>query len=162
MFVQTETVLPCLSINFLYTGPNRNLSGTLQKLSGSHNSTEIHPSIWASNCPTSRPKTKLEYTKPIAPHWTTATQNSFDDTKQAILSIPCLKRFDHNRLIVLRSDFLSKRVWLCYLPARKQQCLDHSNECLLLWIGLQLYDKGFHSRSSSSRIWCKALLRKWS
>ncbi len=38
------------------------------------------------------------------------------------------------------------------LPARKRQCLDHSNECLPLWIGLQLYDKGFQSRSSSSCI----------
>jgi hypothetical protein len=38
-FVQTETVLPCQCIKFLYTGLNRNLSGILQKLSGSHNST---------------------------------------------------------------------------------------------------------------------------
>jgi len=30
------------------------------------------------------------------------------DIKQAILSDPCLKRFDHNRLIVLWSDFSSK------------------------------------------------------
>jgi hypothetical protein len=52
--------------------------------------------------------TKLEYTKPVAPHWTTAAQDSFNDIKQAILSDPCLKRFDHNRLIVLRSDFSSK------------------------------------------------------
>jgi hypothetical protein len=52
--------------------------------------------------------TKFEYTKPVAPHWTTAAQNSFDDIKQAILSNPCLKRFDHNRLIVLRTNFLSK------------------------------------------------------
>ncbi len=52
--------------------------------------------------------TKLEYTKPVAPHWMTAAQNSFNDIKLAILSDPCLKRFDHNRLIVLWSDFLSK------------------------------------------------------
>ena len=53
--------------------------------------------------------TKLEYTKPVAPHWTTAAQDSFDDIKLPILSNPCLKCFDHNRLIVLWSDFLSKR-----------------------------------------------------
>jgi hypothetical protein len=52
--------------------------------------------------------TKLEYTEPVAPHWTTAAQDSFDDIKHAILSDPCLKRFDHNCLIVLRSDFSSK------------------------------------------------------
>jgi hypothetical protein len=40
MFVQTETVLPCQSINSLYTGLYRNLSGMLQNLSGLHNSTE--------------------------------------------------------------------------------------------------------------------------
>jgi hypothetical protein len=34
--------------------------------------------------------TKLEYTKSIAPHWTTATDASFNDIKQAILSNPCL------------------------------------------------------------------------
>ncbi len=49
--------------------------------------------------------TKLEYTEPVAPHWTTAAQDSFDDIKHAILSNPCLNHFDHNRLIVLRSDF---------------------------------------------------------
>jgi hypothetical protein len=52
--------------------------------------------------------TKLEYTKPVEPHWTTATQDSFNGVKLAILSDPCLKHFDHNRLIVLQSDFLSK------------------------------------------------------
>ncbi len=52
--------------------------------------------------------TKLEYTEPVAPHWMTAAQDSFDNIKLAILSDPCLKHFDHNRLIVLWSDFLSK------------------------------------------------------
>jgi hypothetical protein len=52
--------------------------------------------------------TKLEYTKPVAPHWTTAAQDSFNNIKLAILFDPCLKHFDHNHLIVLWSDFLSK------------------------------------------------------
>jgi hypothetical protein len=52
--------------------------------------------------------TKLEYTKPVAPHWTTAAQNSFDNIKLTILSNPCLKHFHRNHLIVLQSDFLSK------------------------------------------------------
>jgi hypothetical protein len=52
--------------------------------------------------------TKLEYTKPVAPHWTTAAQDSFDDITLAILSSPCLKSFDHNHLVVLRSDYSSK------------------------------------------------------
>jgi hypothetical protein len=60
--------------------------------------------------------TKLEYTKPVAPHWMTTAQDSFNNMKLAILSDPCLKRFDHNRLIILR--FLIKGVWLRCLPTR--------------------------------------------
>ncbi len=52
--------------------------------------------------------TKLEFTKPVVPHWMTAAQGSFTDIKQAILSDPCLKCFHHSHLIVLWSDFLSK------------------------------------------------------
>jgi hypothetical protein len=52
--------------------------------------------------------TKLEYTKPVAPHWTPAAQHSFHNIKLTILSNPYLKRFEHNHLIVLWSDFLSK------------------------------------------------------
>jgi hypothetical protein len=52
--------------------------------------------------------TKLEYTNPVSPHWTTAAQDLFNDIKQAILSDLCLKRFDHQHLIVIQSDFLSK------------------------------------------------------
>ena len=55
---------------------------------------------------------KLEYTKPVAPHWTTTTQDSFNNIKVAILPNPCLKHFEHNHLIkhliVLWSDFSSK------------------------------------------------------
>jgi hypothetical protein len=45
--------------------------------------------------------TKLEYTNPVSPHWTTAAQDLFNNIKQAILSDPCLKHFDHQSLIVL-------------------------------------------------------------
>jgi hypothetical protein len=52
--------------------------------------------------------TKIEYTNPVSPHWMTAAQDSFNNIKQAILSGPCLKRFDYQCLIVLQSDFSSK------------------------------------------------------
>jgi hypothetical protein len=52
--------------------------------------------------------TKFEYTKSIAPHWSAPAQAAFDDIKQAILSDPCLKRFNHQHLIVLRTNFLSQ------------------------------------------------------
>ena len=49
--------------------------------------------------------TKPEFTEPVAPHWTDAVQAALADIKDAILSDPCLQRFDHRKLIVLRTDF---------------------------------------------------------
>jgi hypothetical protein len=51
--------------------------------------------------------TNNEYVDPVAPIWTEATQRAMDDLKESILSDPCLMRFDHNRLVVLRTDFSS-------------------------------------------------------
>ncbi len=39
------------------------------------------------------------------PHWTPAAQAALDDTKEGILSDPCLLHFDYQKLIVLRTDF---------------------------------------------------------
>ncbi len=50
-----------------------------------------------------RPK----FTNPIAPLWTEASQTALDDTKCAIISNPCLQRFDHRKLVMLRANFLS-------------------------------------------------------
>jgi hypothetical protein len=36
--------------------------------------------------------------------------------------------------------FLVKGVWLRCLPTRNWHCFDRSNGCVLLWLGLQLYD----------------------
>ncbi len=52
--------------------------------------------------------TKFEYTKTIAPHWSAQAQAAFEDIKQAILSDPCLKWFNHQGLIVLQTDFSSQ------------------------------------------------------
>jgi hypothetical protein len=52
--------------------------------------------------------TKFEYIKNVAPHWSAPAQAAFDDIKQAILSDSCLKRFNHQRLIVLQTDFSSQ------------------------------------------------------
>jgi hypothetical protein len=51
--------------------------------------------------------TNNEYVDPVAPIWTGAAQHAMDDLKESILSDPCLMRFNHNRLVVLRTDFLS-------------------------------------------------------
>ena len=50
---------------------------------------------------------KREYTDPIADLWTDDCQLAFDDIRHAIISDPCLIRFNYRRLIVLRTDFSS-------------------------------------------------------
>ena len=52
--------------------------------------------------------TKQEYTEAVGPHWTLEAQTAWEDLKGAILSDPCIQRFDHRKLIVLRTDFSSK------------------------------------------------------
>ncbi len=52
-----------------------------------------------------RELTKHEYTDPIKPLWTDATQAAWEDMKTAIVSDPCLKRFDYLKLAVLLADF---------------------------------------------------------
>ena len=51
--------------------------------------------------------TDNEYGDPIGPHWTSAAKAAFDDIRMALLSDPVVKRFDHTKLVVLRSDFSS-------------------------------------------------------
>ena len=51
---------------------------------------------------------KSEYTDPVAPLWSDAAQRSLDDIKEAILSDPCLMRFNYHQLIVLQTDFSAK------------------------------------------------------
>ncbi len=74
---------------------------------------------------------KSEYTDPVAPLWSDAAQRSLDNVKEAILSDPCLMRFNHNRLIVLRTDFSAKGLAslfanLAQMTVRKPQwlCID--------------------------------------
>jgi hypothetical protein len=49
--------------------------------------------------------TKHEYTNPIGPLWTDATQAALDNMKNAIISNPCLQQFDYRKLVVLCTDF---------------------------------------------------------
>jgi hypothetical protein len=51
--------------------------------------------------------TKQDYTKPVRLHWTPEAQGTWDDLKLAILSDPCIQRFDHCKLIVLHTHFSS-------------------------------------------------------
>ena len=49
-----------------------------------------------------------EYTEPVAPFWTEAAQQSFDDVRDAMLSDPCLQRFDYRKPVILRTDFSAR------------------------------------------------------
>ena len=50
---------------------------------------------------------KGEYTDPIAQHWTPTAEQAWKDLKDAIILGPCIQRFDHRKLVVLRTDFSS-------------------------------------------------------
>ncbi len=51
--------------------------------------------------------TKEEYTNPISRHWMPEAETTWNDLTEAILLDPCIQRFDHCKLVVLRSDFSS-------------------------------------------------------
>jgi hypothetical protein len=51
---------------------------------------------------------RAEYTSPVGPAWTPAASAVFDEMQNAILSDPCLSRYDHCKLLVLRTDFSAK------------------------------------------------------
>jgi hypothetical protein len=52
--------------------------------------------------------TKFDYTELATPHWSTDAQHAFEDIKNSILLDPCLLCFNHQRLIVLCTDFSSR------------------------------------------------------
>ena len=51
--------------------------------------------------------TNNEYVDPVMPIWTDAVQHAMDDLKESILSNPCLMCFNHNCLVILRTNFSS-------------------------------------------------------
>jgi hypothetical protein len=54
-----------------------------------------------------RTVTQQEYTEVVALHWTPESMEAWEDLKNAIQSDPCIQRFDHHKLIVLRTDLSS-------------------------------------------------------
>jgi hypothetical protein len=48
---------------------------------------------------------KNEYTDPVCLYWSSDAQAAFQDICSALLSDPCLKRYDHCLLLVLRTNF---------------------------------------------------------
>jgi hypothetical protein len=89
--------------------------------------------------------TKLEFTESAAPHWTNDAQAALDDVRNAILSNPCLQRFDHRKLIVLRTDF-SKDGFGYVL------CQPASDESLLRAVQEYRDGRGFSFMAKSSSV----------
>ena len=56
-----------------------------------------------------RSVTKQEYTEDGV------AQAAWEDLKGSILADPCIQRFDHRKLIVLRTDFFRKGIRLCLI-----------------------------------------------
>jgi hypothetical protein len=46
-----------------------------------------------------------DYSSTLGDLWTRATNSAFNDMGHAILSNPCLRQYDHRKLLVLRTDF---------------------------------------------------------
>ena len=46
-----------------------------------------------------------EYTEPTAPFWSDAAKDAFDEMRIAIISDPCLQRFNYRKLVILWTDF---------------------------------------------------------
>eukprot|EP00956_Cyclotella_meneghiniana_P020963 scaffold37640_cov83-Cyclotella_meneghiniana.AAC.2 len=52
-----------------------------------------------------RQLTSLDYMADVKPHWDERAQAEWDDIRDAILSDPCLRRFNHNLRVYLLTDF---------------------------------------------------------
>ena len=46
-----------------------------------------------------------EYTEAVGDMWTAKANSAFEELKNSVLCNPCLCRFDHRKLTMLRTDF---------------------------------------------------------
>ena len=56
-----------------------------------------------------------DYSQSLGDSWTSQAQSEFDDMRNAIITDPCIKRFDSSKLVVLRTDFSSIGFGWCLL-----------------------------------------------
>ena len=69
-----------------------------------------------------------EYTEALGAKWTPVTQAAFDDMRQAILQDPCLRRYDHRKLLVLRTDFSAEGFgWVALQPGEDEDSITAMN-----------------------------------
>ncbi len=68
--------------------------------------------------------------------WTAEARRAFNELKQSVLSDPCLHRFDHRKLTVLRTDFSA--LGFGYIV-----CQPNNNECSLARTSQYMSGNGF-------------------
>ena len=75
---------------------------------------------------------KLDYTEAITPQiWTPAVAASWNGIKESILGDPCLARFDHRKLTVIRTDFSAAGFGYVLLqPADDPVSIDAMMKCM--------------------------------
>jgi hypothetical protein len=79
---------------------------------------------------------KQEYTEAVGDMWTAEARRAFDELKQSVLSDPCLHRFDHRKLTVLRTDFSA-------LEFGYVVCQPSNNKCSLARTSQYMSGNGF-------------------
>jgi hypothetical protein len=72
-----------------------------------------------------------EYTLPIGSSWTPAANAVFKEMWQAILSDPCLRHYNHQKLLVLRTIFLAEGFgYIACQPANDDISLAMMKRCM--------------------------------
>jgi hypothetical protein len=74
---------------------------------------------------------RTEYTSPVGLSWTLTANAVFKEMRQAILSDPCLQRYDHRKLLILRTNFSAKGFgYVACQPANNEISLAVMKRCM--------------------------------
>ena len=72
-----------------------------------------------------------DMTEPIGDRWTDAQQNCFRELQKSILDDPCLRRFDHTKLVVLLTDFSAIGFgYVATQPGDDEESLSTMQKCM--------------------------------
>ena len=85
---------------------------------------------------------KGEYTDLIAENWTPEAETAWNDLKEAILSDPCIQRFDHRKLVVLSTDFSSLGFVYVFLKPGNNEALVRAAQDYRAGKGFSFMTKG--------------------
>jgi hypothetical protein len=69
-----------------------------------------------------------KYTDPVAPLWTDAAQQAFNDMRHPIISDPCLQRFDYRKPVILRTDFSARGFGYVLLQPGNDNALSQASQ----------------------------------